>query len=339
MISFFSRLLYLIRENKLAKLFLLTLVVMVSSIGCISLFENNLPLRDAFWWCVVTITTVGYGDYVPATFKGRIVAGCLMFLGIGLLGMFTANVASIFVEGRMKQGKGLNKVNVKDHFIVCGWNYKTQEIIEELKVDKKMDNTSIVLVSNIPEQPVEYKGVFFVKGEVTEHTMELANLKEALTVIIVSDESVESHTRDAKVLMDILTVKNLNKNVYTCIEISNVKNRKHCELAGADEIIVTGELSCRLLAQSALDPGVNRVFSELVSNGFGNEIYKLNTPKEIVGNSFIDALRSLKEKFDAVLIAVEPRGQKEIIINPPNSRIINDGDKILIMARERPKFS
>ena len=252
--------------------------------------------------------------------------------------MFTANVASIFVEGRIKKGKGMNEVKVRNHFVICGWNYKTREIIEELKADKMMDNTPIVLVSNIPEQPIEKKGVFFVQGEVTEHTMKLANLKEATTVIIVSDESVESHTRDAKVLMDILTAKNINKDVYTCVEISSVNNSKHCEIAGANEIIVTGELSSRLLVQSALDPGVNRVFTELMSNSIGNELYKLSPPENVIGRKFIDALISLKQEFNAVIIAVEPKGKKEIIINPANDFIINDGDKIVVMTSERPKF-
>jgi voltage-gated potassium channel len=39
------------------------------------------------WWCVVTLTTVGYGDMYPVTVPGRIVAACTMFLGLALFGM------------------------------------------------------------------------------------------------------------------------------------------------------------------------------------------------------------------------------------------------------------
>ncbi len=53
---------------------------------------------DALWWSVVTITTVGYGDRYPVTTGGRIVGAMLMLTGIGLFGMFTAYVASLFVE-------------------------------------------------------------------------------------------------------------------------------------------------------------------------------------------------------------------------------------------------
>jgi voltage-gated potassium channel len=53
---------------------------------------------DALWWAVVTVTTVGYGDKYPLTAGGRGVATVLMFVGIGLIGVLTATVASYFVE-------------------------------------------------------------------------------------------------------------------------------------------------------------------------------------------------------------------------------------------------
>jgi voltage-gated potassium channel len=53
---------------------------------------------DALWWAVVTVTTVGYGDEVPVTGAGRVVATCLMLTGIGLVGALTATIASFFVQ-------------------------------------------------------------------------------------------------------------------------------------------------------------------------------------------------------------------------------------------------
>ncbi|MEZ9598757.1 potassium channel family protein [Vibrio sp. 10N.286.46.A8] len=53
---------------------------------------------DALWWAFVTITTVGYGDFYPVTYEGRIVAAVLMTAGVGLFGTFTGFVASWFLE-------------------------------------------------------------------------------------------------------------------------------------------------------------------------------------------------------------------------------------------------
>ena len=57
---------------------------------------HNYP--DALWWAIVTVTTVGYGDRFPVTGGGRMVAVVLMLVGIGLIGVLTATVASVFIK-------------------------------------------------------------------------------------------------------------------------------------------------------------------------------------------------------------------------------------------------
>lgn len=54
-------------------------------------------LGDAIWWAFVTITTVGYGDYVPVTVAGRVVAVGLMIGGLALIGVVAATLASWLV--------------------------------------------------------------------------------------------------------------------------------------------------------------------------------------------------------------------------------------------------
>ena len=85
-------------------------LIVFSCAGLVLSFEGNAPgsnihnFGDAIWWAIVTVTTVGYGDRYPVTPGGRGVAVVLMLVGIGLIGVLTATVASYFVEQKADEG-------------------------------------------------------------------------------------------------------------------------------------------------------------------------------------------------------------------------------------------
>jgi voltage-gated potassium channel Kch len=54
---------------------------------------------DALWYSMVTITTVGYGDFYPVTTAGRITAMFIMFMGVGIIGALASILASLLVGG------------------------------------------------------------------------------------------------------------------------------------------------------------------------------------------------------------------------------------------------
>jgi len=61
--------------------------------------HDNFPtIGSGLWWAVQTVTTVGYGDHVPTTDAGRLVAALVMLAGIGFLTVITAAITSSFVS-------------------------------------------------------------------------------------------------------------------------------------------------------------------------------------------------------------------------------------------------
>ncbi len=330
--------LFHLSRNKIIRLFFLTIAILFLGALGLHFFEKTPRIVDAFWWSFVTITTVGYGDITPSTIGGRIIGVVVMVFGIGLLGMFTATIASAFVETKLKEGKGMVDIKVKDHFLICGWSYKAKEIITELRADKKVKDKPIVLIADVPEKPLEDECVFFIHGEIDAEILCKANLKEASVAMVLADESIDSYSRDAKVILNTLTIRKLNPNIYICVEISDARNMQHCKLAGADEIIVIGELSGNLLVQAALDHGITKIITELVSNRYGNELYKVKPPENFIDMQFIDMLRLIKEKHNAIIVAIESGKDNKLVANPPMNYAIQPGDYLVLIAQERPHF-
>jgi len=55
-------------------------------------------IGDGFYWALVTVTTVGYGDITPATPSGKLIASFLILLGLGLIATITAIVSAKFIQ-------------------------------------------------------------------------------------------------------------------------------------------------------------------------------------------------------------------------------------------------
>ncbi len=66
--------------------------------------EKTYPnIGDGLWWGIQTVTTVGYGDLVPRSTSGRLIAALVMIVGIGFLTVITAAITSAFVESARRR--------------------------------------------------------------------------------------------------------------------------------------------------------------------------------------------------------------------------------------------
>jgi voltage-gated potassium channel len=88
-------------------------------------------IGDSLWWAIQTVTTVGYGDLVPTSAAGRLVAALVMLIGIGFLTVITAAITSTFIETARKRMDGdtsdaistkLDQISARPEMIEVGLN-------------------------------------------------------------------------------------------------------------------------------------------------------------------------------------------------------------------------
>ncbi|MBC1423171.1 potassium channel family protein [Listeria seeligeri] len=80
--------------NRFLMIFILLVIIIPVPMVFIEPEINNYP--DALWWAIVTATTVGYGDIIPVTPIGRILATIMMLFGIAFIGMITSTITNFF---------------------------------------------------------------------------------------------------------------------------------------------------------------------------------------------------------------------------------------------------
>ena len=101
----------ILKHHSLFRVLLAAAGTLFAGAWLVLLFEQNAKgsnihnYPDALWWAIVTVTTVGYGDRFPTTGGGRAIAVILMLVGIGLIGVLTATVASVFIKEHTDSNK------------------------------------------------------------------------------------------------------------------------------------------------------------------------------------------------------------------------------------------
>ncbi|MCX5847119.1 MAG: ion channel [Deltaproteobacteria bacterium] len=338
-------------------------VIFFSSL-CVYYFErarvdsNIRSLWDGVWWAIVTMGTVGYGDKYPITTGGRIVGLILIFAGVGLMSLFTATIASIFVEKKLKEGRGLETVKEKDHIVICGWNQHTEEVLQVLTTYGTIDDTPIILINELTVDDIDsfklkynkYNLKFLRGNYVHEDVLLRANIAKAKFALIMADTS-GSHPLDRideRTTLAALTIKSIAPKVKTIAELLDGENRQHLKRANVDEIIVRGEHVGSLLASAINSPGLPKIFSSILSLTDTNKLWRVEIPRSFIGRTFKELSTFYREKQHAILLGLlmEKKAMKlEDLLSDDTSIIdtfikekIKEAKKDLLYKREEIQF-
>ena len=120
------------------------LMMLVISAGGIYFLENELQpetfgsMPDSMWWAIVTLTTVGYGDVIPVTTTGKMFAGLIGLIGIGMIALPAAILASGFAENIRERKQKYNQYAMtflRDGVLDENESERLEELRRELGLD------------------------------------------------------------------------------------------------------------------------------------------------------------------------------------------------------------
>lgn len=340
-----------LRRNRFFQILAMLLAAWIVGALVIHYAEGEDNRAFATWgeslWNVWLALFNGMND-TPKTFIGRIAAIVILIVGVCLVGVFTGNVASIFVEKRMRRVE-VSQFEMEDHLVLCNWAPRALEWIQEVHSKIIQEKRPIVIIHDNPEEidlpdkqeDPAFNDVYIVKGDPTnEVILRRARVPRAYSVVILSDGRQGEHS-DGKTILTCIALQNICKGdskPNISVECHNPSNRHHLKKAGADEIISSDELGLRLLARSSLYHGMTRVYQELLTVGRdANEMYLLALPDELVGRDFVEVssmfLRYRNDKRSCLLIGYER--DEEMHINPISGEAgpMKKGDQLIMLGR------
>nr|WP_276208357.1 potassium channel family protein [Fictibacillus barbaricus] len=280
-------------KNKLGIFSFTFFIVIFSSVVMQILEPKTFPRWfDALWYVMTTVTTVGYGDFYPVTVAGRMYAIFIFLVGIGIAGLAIGKLVEAMGAHRKRKEEGRLTFKGKNHFVIIGWSEKAKYAINE--ITETHPNLEVVLIDRLPVTPITHQNVHYIQGDPSiESTLIQANIEEAQSVLVFSDDSIhDSALADGKTLLIVTSVERLTPHIHSTVEIKREEHIKNFRHAKVDEFVLSHETVSRMAVRSAFSKGITGIYTQLLSHKEGENLFEVQKKAE---------WRTYKDAFDGLL--------------------------------------
>jgi voltage-gated potassium channel len=215
-------------------------------------FTNISTALDAFYYTLITASTVGYGDVTPTSQVARLFGMSVVIIGTASFAVALGTLLGPVIQARFAKVLGrmseedLNQLD--EHILILGYSDIVRAILDNIQ-----DKTEILVVSPDGETVRELvdQGISALTAEPDdEESLRTAGVERARTVIVATND-------DAADALTILTVRQLNPDVQILAVATNRENMRKLERAGANTVISPAVIAAQQLANAAMgtDPG------------------------------------------------------------------------------------
>jgi len=210
-------------------------------------YENIQTPIDAFYYTIITVSTVGYGDAIPTTQLARTFAVSFVVVGTAAFAFSLATLITPAIEARLSRALGrvtrLQLEALEDHVIVLGYSETTEPILAELK-----ERADFVVLTSDADTAANLRASDYMVVNANpsdEEALERARLEVASAVVAATND-------DAEDALAVLTARQMNPDVRIVVSCADEDNVRKLRRAGADTVISPATVVGDLLVESAL---------------------------------------------------------------------------------------
>ncbi|MDS0294422.1 NAD-binding protein [Halogeometricum luteum] len=235
------------------------------TVGTFALRDQHFPtvetLLDAFYFSLVTGSTVGYGDVTSPTAVGKLFTLSLILVTVSSFAAVLGVVFTPLIEARLSKALGRMTEEqldlLENHVLVLGYGDLTEPILEELTA-----KADVLILTEDEERTrrLTERGYTVLTADPSDEDSQHRGRVESARAVVVATNN------DAEDALGILTARQLNPDVTIVAAASQRENVNKLKRAGADTVISPATLGAHFLAESALGgEGVEELEQRLMS--------------------------------------------------------------------------
>ena len=290
-------------------------------------------LLNSFYWAMITLSTIGYGDVVPNTVDAKYftigVAAVEVFLGAYLVSI----IISVVSEESQRRVLGTLGTDLSGHIIVLGYSPVGRAAVRELLAqDEKVaviadDAADVAHIQALGSD----KQIFATYGPAADSSiLARVNVPGAHSVIVATGDDTQN-------LIAALNIRAANPKIRIVVSVSRPELKQTLKTAGVTYVASPAVMAGRLCADAAFRPEVANMVEDLTTTEFGADMeeFVLTDRTPISAQPLPEAEKLVRSVSDCIVIGYArpgPDGEYVTVLNPPSSFHFQPGDALIVVG-------
>ncbi|XP_027412515.1 potassium channel subfamily T member 1 isoform X6 [Bos indicus x Bos taurus] len=324
---------------------------------------DNLSLLTSFYFCIVTFSTVGYGDVTPKIWPSQLLVVIMICVALVVLPLQFEELVYLWME-RQKSGGNYSRhrAQTEKHVILCVSSLKIDllmDFLNEFYAHPRLQDYYVVIlcptemdiqVRRVLQIPLWSQRVIYLQGSaLKDQDLMRAKMDNGEACFILSSRNeVDRTAADHQTILRAWAVKDFAPNCPLYVQILKPENKFHVKFA--EHVVCEEECKYAMLALNCICPATSTLITLLVhtSRGqegqdspeqwqrmygrcSGNEVYHVRMGdskffREYEGKSFTYAAFHAHKKYGVCLIGLKREDNKSILLNPGPRHILAASD-------------